>query len=209
MRFITDWIGGLPGPLIYLIVAALVFAEDSLFFGFVLPAETSVVVAGFLAHQGRVDVTLLAVVVVAAAIVGDSVGYEVGRRLGPSILDAALLRRHADRVQAARELIRRRGPVAVFLGRFVAFFRAVMPALAGLSHMPYRRFLPFNALGGLLWGVAFTLLGYFAGATYTRVESLVGHGVDIAVAIVVLALLTIWALRHHRRRACTRRGRPD
>ncbi|MEV6742369.1 DedA family protein [Streptomyces sp. NPDC051104] len=98
----------------------------------------------------------------------------------------------------AQVLIRRRGPAAVVLGRFIAFFRAMMPALAGASHMRYRTFLLFNALGGLAWGVGFTLLGYFAGSAYTRVEHTVGRALALALAAVVIAVLVAWHLRRRR-----------
>jgi membrane protein DedA with SNARE-associated domain len=199
MHAITDWLGSLSGPVVYAVVFALVFAEDALFVGFVLPGETSVVLAGVLAGQGKVSVWWLASVVVLAAIAGDSVGYEVGHHFGPTILTVRPLRKHQERVVKAQDLIRRRGPEAVFLGRFIAFFRAMMPALAGISRMPYRRFLLFNALGGLVWGVGFTLLGYFAGTAYTKVEAQVGRIVAIVLAAVVLAALVAWQVRRRRR----------
>jgi membrane protein DedA with SNARE-associated domain len=198
MDRITAWLGGLDGPVVYAVVGLLVFCEDALFFGFVLPAETAVVLGGVLASQGKVSVALLAVVVVVAAIVGDSVGYEVGRKLGPSILDVRPLRPHRERVGKAQALMQRRGGWAVFLGRFVAFFRAMMPALAGVSHMPYRRFLPFNALGGLVWGVGFVLLGYFAGTAYKTVEREVGTAAAVVLAVVVVAALVVWQVRRRR-----------
>ncbi|GAA2251573.1 MULTISPECIES: DedA family protein [Kitasatospora] len=212
MHSITDWLRGLSGPVVYAVVAALVFAEDALFFGFVLPGETAAVLGGVLAHQGRVSIGWLILAVVGAAIVGDSVGYEVGRRAGPRILDSRPLRRHRDRLADAQALIRRRGPVAVFAGRFVAFFRATMPALAGSSHMPYRRFLLFNALGGVTWGTGFPLLGYFAGSAYSRVEGAVGRTTAVLLAVVAIAVLTVWQLRRrgvigHRHRDDDRDGR--
>ncbi|MFD8595444.1 DedA family protein [Kitasatospora sp. NPDC059646] len=199
MHAVTDWLSRLSGPVVYAVVGALVFAEDALFFGFVLPGETAAVLGGLLAHQGKVELGWMVLVVVAAAILGDSTGYEVGRRLGPAVLGTKPMRRHADRIEGARDLIRRRGPVAVLLGRFVAFFRALMPALAGVSRMPYRRFLLYNALGGLIWGVGFTLLGYFAGSAYSRVEGTVGRSLALAVAAAVLAALLVWRVRSHRR----------
>jgi membrane protein DedA with SNARE-associated domain len=86
----------------------------------------------------------------------------------------------------------------LFLGRFVAFFRAMMPALSGLSRMRYARFLMFNALGGVVWGVGFVLLGYLAGDAYQRVESVVGRGLAVFVALVVIAALVVWRVRRHR-----------
>lgn len=198
MRAITDWLAGLSGPVVYAVVAALVFCEDALFFGFVLPGETAVVLGGVLASKHHVSEYWLTLAVVLAAVAGDSVGYEVGHHFGPRILAARPLRRHQHRIADAQALVRRRGPAAVFLGRFIAFFRAMMPALAGASHMRYRTFLLFNALGGLVWGVGFTLLGYFAGSAYTQVEHTVGRALALALAAVVIAVLVAWHLRRRR-----------
>ncbi|BBB02141.1 hypothetical protein RVR_9878 [Actinacidiphila reveromycinica] len=206
MGAITDWLTHSSGPAVYAVVGALVFCEDALFFGFVLPGETAVVLGGVVANQGGVSVFWLCVVVVLAAVAGDSVGYEVGRRFGPRILDSRALRGHHERIDHAQELIRRRGPAAVFLGRFIAFFRALMPALAGISRMPYRVFLVFNAAGGLVWGIGFTLLGYYAGDAYKRVERTAGTAVAIVVAVVVVGALVYWHLRRRRREAGQEQG---
>jgi membrane-associated protein len=186
-----------PG-LVYLVVTALVFAEDAVFVGFLVPGETAAVLGGVAASRGSVSLIGMTAAVVLAAIVGDSVGYELGRHAGPRILRARMLDRHRPRVDAARELLARRGSVAVVLGRSVAFFRAVMPALAGIALMPYRRFLLANATGGLIWGVATVLLGYLAGSSYERVERTFGRGVAVGVAAAVLAALGAWMLRRRR-----------
>ncbi|NUQ96912.1 MAG: DedA family protein [Streptomyces sp.] len=199
MHALVDWLADLSGPVVYLVVTALVFAEDALFFGFVLPGETAVIVGGVLARRGNVELVWLTLAVVLAAIAGDSVGYEIGRRAGPPLLSRGPLRRRAERVEKARELIRRRGPAAVFVGRFVALFRSLVPALAGASNMPYRRFLLYNALGGLVWGVGNAVLGYAAGAAYERAETLVGRTVALAFAALVVVALVVWRIRRHRR----------
>lgn len=209
MNSVTDWLSHASGPAVYAVVAALVFCEDALFFGFVLPGETAVVLGGVVASEGHVSVSWLCAAVVVAAVLGDSVGYEVGRRLGPRVLDTRPLRGHRERIGRAQDLIRRRGPAAVFLGRFIAFFRAMMPALAGISRMPYRVFLAFNAAGGLVWGVGFTLLGYFAGAAYKKVERTAGTAVAVVVAVVVVAALVVWHVRHRRREASGEQGQPE
>ncbi|RDG30541.1 DedA family protein [Streptomyces corynorhini] len=198
MHTITNWLNGLSGPLIYAVVGALVFCEDALFFGFVLPGETAAILGGVLAGQGKVSLWWLTAVVVLAAVLGDSTGYALARHFGDRILTTRTLRRRQERTDRAREMIRERGAWAVFLARFVAFLRALMPALAGLSGMPYRRFLLFNALGGLSWGVSCTVLGYFAGAAFTRIESKVGVIAVAAVAAVVLVALAVWGLRRRR-----------
>ncbi|GAA1776633.1 DedA family protein [Actinomadura chokoriensis] len=197
---VTSWLGGLSGPVVYGVVGGVVFCEDALFFGFVLPGETAVVLGGVLAGQGRVSIAWLCAVVVLAAVAGDFVGYLIGRRAGPAILDARPLRPHRDRVDKARDLIRRRGGAAVFLGRFIAFFRAIMPALAGMSRMPRHVFLLFNAAGGLLWGVGFALLGYFAGNAYSRIEHDAGRAAAIAVACAAVLALVVWRVRRGRAR---------
>jgi membrane-associated protein len=199
MHTITDWLGRTSGAAIYAVVFALVFCEDALFFGFVLPGETAAVLGGVLAGQHKVSVYWMAVLVVVAAVSGDSVGYEVGRRFGPRILETKALRGRHVHIDRARDLIRRRGPTAVFLGRFIAFFRALIPSLAGISRMPYRVFLLYNALGGLVWGVGFVLLGYFAGNAYQRVERTAGTAVAAVVAAVVVAALVVWEVRRRRR----------
>ena len=184
--------------LVYAVVIALVFVEDAVFVGFVVPGETAAILGGVAASRGTVSLTGMIVAVVLAAIVGDSVGYEVGRYAGPRVLRARMLDRHRDRLDGARSMLARRGAIAVFLGRSIAFFRAVMPALAGMAMMPYRRFLAANAAGGLVWGVATVLLGYLAGNSYQRGEKAFGQGVAIAVAAVVLIAIGVWVLRRRR-----------
>jgi membrane protein DedA with SNARE-associated domain len=187
-----------PGALVYVLVGLIVFAEDALFVGFVIPGETAAVLGGVDASRGHVSLWLMIALVAAAAIVGDTVGYAIGRQVGPRILRARMLRRYGRRLEEAQEFLGRRGGSAVFLGRFVAFFRAVMPALAGTARMPYRRFIAFNAAGGVIWGTGFVLLGFLAGNSYAAVEKAIGRGVALAVlGLVLLALLT-WRIRRHR-----------
>jgi membrane protein DedA with SNARE-associated domain len=192
---LVDSLLGVPPGVAYLLIGVLVFAEAAIFVGFVLPGETAVILGGVLASAGRLSLAWLLVLVVVAAIVGDSIGYEVGRVAGPRILRSRPLRRYRERLDSARGFLRRRGGMAVFLGRFTAFLRAVTPAMAGLSQMPYRRFLAYNAAGGLVWGVGVALLGYFAGASYKKVESALGRGSAALLLLVVLTALVVWRLR--------------
>jgi membrane protein DedA with SNARE-associated domain len=187
--------------LVYLLVPALVFAEDALFVGFVIPGETAAVLGGVVASRGNVRLWLIALLVVGAAIVGDAVGYQVGRHIGPRLLQLRMLRNRRQRLEEAQETLRRRGGSAVFFGRFVAFFRAVMPALAGAARMPYRRFLVYNAAGGIVWGVGFVLVGFAAGNSYKAVQRTVGRGTAVIVAVAVVSALVAWRVRAHRSRA--------
>lgn len=200
MTSLLHGILGLSPMLILAVTGLLVFAEDAVFIGFVVPGETAAVLAGVGAGLDHVPLPLSIVVVVLAAIVGDSVGYEVGRHFfGPRVLTMPLLARHRDRIERAQAFLRRRGGMAVFLGRFTAFFRAMMPALAGASHMPYPRFLAWNALGGVIWGTVFVVVGYLAGASYQQVEKQVGRDIAIALVVVVVGALVAWRVRAKRR----------
>jgi membrane protein DedA with SNARE-associated domain len=188
-----------PPALAYALIGLLVFGEAAVFVGFVLPGETAVLLGGILADQGRLDIVTLLVVVVVCAVLGDGVGYEVGRRLGPRVLRLGILRKHRDRLDEARDMLARRGGPAVFLGRWTAFFRAVMPGIAGLSRMRLPTFLVWNALGGLTWGLTFGLVGYLAGASYDKVAAKVGEGTTVVVAVLAVAAVTVWRVRRRRR----------
>lgn len=180
------------------IVALVVFAEDALFVGFVLPGETAAVLGGVAASVGHVPLWAVLTVVIAAAIVGDTVGYEVGRHLGPRLLALRIFNKHRSRLDDAQDFLARRGGAAVFLGRWVAFFRAVMPALAGTARMPYPRFLAFNAAGGIAWGAVVVMVGYVAGASYAKVEATLGRDAAFVVLGVVVVAFVVWQVRRHR-----------
>ena len=199
MGAVVEGILNISPALAFTIVACLVFAEDAIFVGFVIPGETAAVLGGVISSRGEVPLWGMAAVVVAAAIAGDTVGYEIGKHVGPRLLDIRIMKRRRRGLAKAQAFLRRRGGSAVFLGRFVAFFRAVMPALAGASRMHYPRFLAFNAAGGLVWGAGFVLLGFFAGNSYDAVAKAAGQ--DITAVIVVLGIvgLVVWHLRRSRR----------
>lgn len=201
MGQIVQQLLNVPAPLAYAAIAALVFGEAALFVGFVLPGETAVLLGGVLASTGRLTLGVLVVLVVVAAVVGDSVGFEIGHRMGPRVLRVRPLRRHQSRLEAAQGYLRARGGRAVVLGRWTAFLRAVMPALAGASRMPYRRFLAYNVAGGLAWGVTVSLLGYFAGASYQRVATGLGETSAVIGAVLVVGIAVAWLRHRHRTRA--------
>ncbi len=191
VTYILNEIKHLPGPLVFALVALLVFGEAALFIGFVLPGETSVIVAGVVASQGHINIDALCVLVVVSAIVGDSVGYAIGNRYGEKLMTLPIIRHRRVALERALEGLRRRGPTYVFVGRFTAFLRAVMPGLAGMSKMHYRRFLVANALGGIIWGVGFTLLGYFAGHALAKIEKYASWAGIVLLLIVIALVLTM------------------
>jgi membrane protein DedA with SNARE-associated domain len=184
---------------VYAIVGLLVFAEAAIFLGFIFPGETAVLLGGVVASQGHVSLAVLIPVVVVCAIVGDSVGYFVGHRYGERLLDAKLLRKRRPALDAATELLRRRGSWTVFVGRFTAFLRAVVPGLAGLSRMHYRTFLIANAAGALVWGVTYTLIGYAVGSAYKKAEQYASWASWIVLGVVVV-VIAVYVVRSRRRR---------
>ncbi len=198
-RFL-DQLLGLNSAVVYVIVAALVFAEDALLIGFIVPGETAAILGGVAASQGDVSLTLMCGIVVLAAITGDSTGYAVGARYGDRILSVRPLRRRRKNIEAARATLARRGGPAVLAGRFIAFLHAVMPLVAGTSQMSYRRFFAYNATGGLLWGTGAVLAGYLAGNSYSVIERTFGRASAIAAGAVVVVVLVLWRVSRWRRK---------
>jgi membrane-associated protein len=199
MGAFVDGILNIDPVLAYALVTCLVFAEDALFLGFLIPGETAAVLGGVIASRGEGQLWLMMVLVILAAVLGDTAGYEIGRHFGPRLLGLKVLDRHRARLQKAQDFLRRRGGSAVFLGRFIAFFRAVMPGLAGIARMPYPRFLAFNAAGGVVWGAGFVLLGFLAGNSYEAVANTVGRDLAAAAAVLAVAALVILRVRGVRR----------
>lgn len=199
---ITDVAGQLlhsPAWLVLVLVGAIVFAEDALFFGFVVPGETAAVLGGVAASLGHVPVAAVVVVVIAAAIVGDSVGYLIGRRFGRRIFASGIFDSRRAQLNRAAGFLARRGGMAVVIGRWSAFLRAVVPTLAGAAQMRYRRFLAYNASGGAAWGIVVVAAGYAAGSSYQKVVSWLGRGAGIAAVTLVLAGLAAWKIHEYRK----------
>lgn len=196
---LVNTVVGAPAWLVYALVGAAVFAEDALFVGFVLPGETLVLVGGVTAALGHTSYPVVLAVVVVMAVLGDAVGYEVGRHLGRRVLAHRWLDGHRPKIDVAAQTLERRGGPAVFLARWTAFLRAVTPALAGMSGMAYRRFLPWNLAGGIAWGTAVVTAGYLAGHSYRRVQVWLGHGAAAMLLLVVAGALVWWALRRRRK----------
>lgn len=194
---IIDPLLNLHGIAAYSLVAGLAFAEAAAFVGFVLPGETAVILGGVLAYRHAVSLPVMMAVVVIAAILGDTVGYEVGKHYGQRVLALSVFDRHRSAIDSARAKLLALGGRAVFLARFSAFLRAVVPGLAGTVNMPYRRFLAWNAAGGLLWGIAFTMLGYLGGASYKKIESYAGTFSTVVLAVVVLTAIGLFVRYRH------------
>jgi membrane-associated protein len=205
MTWLSDTILRLAGPLVLVAVFALPALEASTLLGIVVPGELALVLGGVLAHQGRVPLWAAVVAGAAGAVVGDTVGYAIGHTVGERLL-ARIPRRLVEprQVQRATALLRRLGGRAVFVGRFTAALRALVPGLAGIAGMPYRTFAAWNLAGGVLWATGFVLLGFAAGRAWQTAERFAGRvGLVLLAAIVVAATVALV-----RRRRPGHRGRP-
>jgi len=188
----------LPPGVTLALVFALPLLEASAFVGFVVPGEIGVLLGGVLANQHRVSLAAVLVLGISGAIIGDSIGYEVGRRYGERVL-AKVPDRLLDeqRLRRAEESVRRLGGKAVFVGRFTTAARVLVPGLAGLARIPYARFLAFNVAGGALWATLFVLLGYAVGSQYPLVER---NATVVGLALLAVAAGVLLVRRHRRRR---------
>jgi undecaprenyl-diphosphatase len=173
----------------YALIFLAPFLESSAFLGLFIPGETIVVLAGFLSAHGYLDLAGSMAMIALGAVLGDSVGYALGKAVGKEYFtrhERLLLfrKRYLDKAQGYFD---KHGGMTVFWARFIHLLRATMPFAAGLSSMPYRRFLFFNITGGVTWAVLFTLVGYFFGQSWQLIEKLSGRA---GVFILFLALVT-------------------
>jgi membrane protein DedA with SNARE-associated domain len=181
----------------YAAVAVFVGMEAS---GVPVPGETALIAAAVLASQGELSIELVIAIAAAAAIVGDNIGYLLGRRYGRRLLERP--GRTQDRRLVALErgerLFDHHGAKAVFLGRWVALLRIWAAWLAGMAGMRWRTFLLWNALGGIGWALFFGLLGYWGGEATAELVARLGVGAAVAV---IVAVAVFWLVLHRRRRA--------
>jgi membrane-associated protein len=192
----------------YVALVAIVFTETGLLIGFFLPGDSLLITAGLVAAAGGLDIWLLNGLLMAAAIVGDSVGYAIGYRAGPRIFTREdsrwFSRSHLVRT---REFYERHGGKTIVLARFIPIIRTFAPVVAGVGRMEYRRFLAYNVLGGIGWVASLTWAGYLLGRSIPDI----GRYIHIVIAVVViLSVIPIgveWWRARARRDAPAVRGR--
>jgi membrane-associated protein len=159
------------------------------------PGETALVAAAILASQGKLQIWLVIVIGVGSAIVGDNIGYLLGRKIGRDVLEARgpLLAHRRRAIAAGDRFFERHGPKAVFLARWIALVRFAAAWLAGINRMPIAQFFFWNALGGISWGVTFGLAGYYGGHAATHVFATLGIiGAAVLGVMFVGALVYLW-----------------
>ncbi|MDL2363208.1 MAG: DedA family protein [Patescibacteria group bacterium] len=169
-----------------LLVAAIIFAESGMFVGFFFPGDTLLISAGVFAAQGKLDIAILLPVVAFAAILGDNIGYLIGEKYGRHLFDkpnsVVFRQEHLHRAEAFFE---KYGSKAMLLAHFVPVVRTFAPAAAGISNMPRKQFIIFDAIGDTAWAIGLTLIGYFFGSKIPNID----HYILLAVAFVMLATL--------------------
>jgi membrane-associated protein len=173
----------------YIGLFAIIFAESGLFFGFFLPGDSLLFTAGLLASQGLFNYYILAILFAVSAILGDSVGYWFGKKVGPKIFNKEdsffFQKKHIERT---RNFYEKYGTKTIVLARFVPIVRTFAPILAGVGEMKYKTFLKYNVVGGLLWGVGVSFLGYYLGSKIPGIENYLTY---IIIGIIAISFLPI------------------
>jgi membrane-associated protein len=170
-------------------VALVVFAESGLLIGFFLPGDSLLFATGFLIQTGLLNfnIHLAVLLIFIAAVLGDSVGYTFGRKLGPRVFskpNARLFKQ--EYVQRAQEFYEKHGGKTIIIARFVPIVRTFAPIVAGAGKMNYKRFLSFNVFGGLLWAAGVTYAGYFLGHLFEQA------GIEIDQILLPLIAIIIF-----------------
>ena len=187
----------------YLLLVAIVFAETGLLIGCFLPGDSLLITAGLLAAAGHLNIWWINVLLIAAAIIGDSVGYAIGARLGPRIFtrEKSLLF-NPQHVLRTRRFYEKYGPKTIVIARFVPIIRTFAPVLAGVGVMEYRRFLTYNVLGGIGWVVSMSWAGFLLGQAVPNISR---HMHVLVIAIIVLSCVPIAVeIYRERRKTATR-----
>jgi membrane-associated protein len=184
----------------YALLVAIVFTETGLLIGFFLPGDSLLITAGLVAATGALNIWWLNVLLIAAAVIGDSVGYAIGARLGPALFtrEKSLLF-NPGHVERTREFYARYGARTIVIARFVPIIRTFAPVVAGVGRMEYRRFLMFNVAGGIGWVVSMTWAGYLLGSLIPNIGQYI-H-VIVIVVIVLSCLPILFELQRARGRA--------
>jgi membrane-associated protein len=197
---VLEWLRELPHPALMGATGALVFLECTIGLGFIAPGESGLLIASAVVATTFPKALLLWLIVTVAAGIGDSIGYAIGRRFGPSLRETKLIKKYGvDGWDKATGILRRRGAWAVFFARFLPVVRTLTPAAAGTSQLPYRKFLPAVVAGAACWSALHITLGAMLGEAAERIESAMGVGGGIVVGGLALALVITILVRKRRK----------
>jgi membrane-associated protein len=198
-KHLNEWAGQL-GPWLYAVLFAIIFAETGLVITPFLPGDSLLFAVGALAATAGspIDVTLVIVLLTIAAIVGDAVNYAIGRRIGPKIFSRESSRfLNKEHLLRAHRFYEKHGGKTIIIARFIPIIRTFAPFVAGIGQMGYRRFAMFNVVGGVVWVVGFTLLGYWFGNLPWVKRNFTIVILAIIVISVMPAVIEFWRARRH------------
>ena len=184
----------------YLGMFGIIFVETGLLVGFFLPGDSLLLMAGILAKSGTLSLPLTMLVCALGSILGDQLGYYIGYVAGPKVFTRPQSRFFDPaNVTRAREFFDKYGLIAIIIARFIPVVRAFAPTMAGVTKLPYLRFLPLSILGGVLWGTSITTVGYVLGGLIPDLEKYiyVVIGVGILAGVVPSALHLLRAGKQH------------
>ncbi len=191
-KFLIDYLLNLLGAYVYLGLFFVVFAETGLAVGFFLPGDSLLVVSGLFAAAGKLNVALVLLAFFLGSVIGDSTGYWTGKAMGKTIFN----RENSfifkpSRVEKAKLFFEKYGVKTIVMARFVPIVRTFAPLVIGATGMPYRKFLPYSILGGLLWISSMVLAGYFLGGVVERAFGikLEDHIEKVVIIVVLLSIL--------------------
>jgi membrane-associated protein len=173
------------GPYATVGLILIIFAETGLLIGFFLPGDSLLFTAGILASQGDLNIFVITIGCFIAAIVGDQVGFNIGKRMGPALFrrpDSRLFKQ--EYIDRTKEFFERHGPKTIVLARFVPIVRTFAPMLAGVGEMRYRVFVTYNVIGATLWAVGVTLAGYF-------LSELIGDSIDRYLFPIIFVIIGV------------------
>ncbi len=196
---LLDWVAGLGGGTLHAIAFLLAFGETAFFTDLFVPGETGMVVVGAAASRNNDPLPTLILAATLGAVLGDSVSFWIGRKFGLRLIRKwePIRRRLEPGVAKAQRYFEHRGGAAVFLGRWVGVVRGVIPVVAGMEGMPYRRFLAWNVLASVTWTAAILTAGYYLGR---HIEGVVSRAGLIITGLVMLAAIVLWVVLRRRRK---------
>ncbi|OGM12068.1 hypothetical protein A2Z22_03160 [Candidatus Woesebacteria bacterium RBG_16_34_12] len=178
----------------YIGIFFMIFAESGLFFGFFFPGDSLLFTAGFLASQNILDIRVLVPLVIIAAVSGDSAGFWTGNKFGRWLLkrrESFIFKKKY--IEKANKFYEKHGGKALVLARFIPAVRTFVPIVAGMANMQYSKFITYNVVGGFLWGMGMTLVGYYLGSMIPGVDK---YLIPIIVIIIFVSILPgLWHMR--------------
>lgn len=168
----------------------IIFADTGLFFGFLLPGDALILTAGLVAATGKLDIVQVNLVMITAAILGDSTGYFIGKHFGRKLFEKedSLFFKRSYLLQA-QDFYNKHGGKAVFLARYFPVVRNFATTVAGIAAMPYLRFMLFSISGATIWILSFSLLGYFVVKQFPELEEYINRGIAVILAIIISIIL--------------------